>query len=146
MKTKHSLIVTVTFSVLCLLLSSCNENGASTYAPSNVAGKTMTIHGTGVGTIHIAFTSNSSARITRNDGESKSFSSISYRKTNPNAATVRINGIFIDFGSSSATEDENLSLIFTSSSQGIVNGTYNRRWNDGRTTNGSIENETFTIF
>ena len=146
MKVKLSVILAIACSIMCLFLPSCDKNEVSTYAPNNVSGKTMTINGTSAGTIHIAFTSNSSARITRNDGSSLSFTSVSYTKTNFNAASVRINGIFINFGSSSATDDENLSLIFTSSSQGVVNGSYNRRWTDGSTMSGSIEHQSFTIF
>ena len=147
MKIRRSLFVSVIGILVCLFMISCDNNNVSTgYAPSNVSGKTMTINGTSAGIIHIHFTSNYSATITRNDGKSLTFSSISYKKTSSNAATVHINGIYINFGSSSATDNENLSLFFTSNTQGIVNGSYNRRWNDGSTMNGSIEYESFTIF
>lgn len=132
--------------VFCLLLCACSENGVSSYAPSNIAGKTMTINGTSAGTLHITFTSNNSACIKGNDGKSVTFSSIRYSQSGATSAAVYINGIYIDFGSSSATDNENLSLIFTSSSQGIVNGNYSRRWDDGSTMNGTIEYQSFTIF
>ena len=134
-------------TAISLFMTSCKDkNVSSGYAPSNVAGKTITINGTSAGVIHIAFSSNNSARITRNDGSTLTFYSISYNRTSSTAATIRINGIYINFGSSSARDDENLSLIFTSNSQGIVNGSYIRRWNDGSTMNGSIEYQSFTIF
>ena len=148
MKKKISLLLMITLGVvISLFMSSCKENGVGTgYAPSSVAGKTITINGTNAGTIRIAFSSNNSARITRNDGSSLSFSSVSYSRTSSSSATIRINGIYINFGSSSATDDDNLSLVFSSPNQGIVNGSYSRRWNDGRTTNGTIEYQSFTIF
>lgn len=147
MKNRHSFLISIISVVVGLLMVSCGDNYVSSgKAPTNVGGKTMTINGTSAGIIHIHFYSNNSASITRNDGNSLTFSSVSYTKTSSNAATVQINGIYINFGSSSAVDNENLSLIFTSNTQGIVNGSYNRRWNDGSTINGSIEYETFTIF
>ena len=106
----------------------------------------MTINGTSAGTIHITFYSNTSAGIKNNSGNYLSFSSISYNKTNANAATLLINGLQLNFGVVSSTDNENLSLIFTSSTQGVVNGFYSRRLNDGTTTSGSIEYQSFTIF
>ena len=147
MSKKNFLLLITLCVAISLFMTSCKDKDVSSgYAPSSVAGKTITINGTSAGVIHIAFSSNTSARITRNNGSSLTFSSVSYNKTGSNAATVHINGIYIDFGSSSATDNENLSLIFTSNTQGIVNGSYNRRWNDGSTMNGSIEYESFTIF
>lgn len=128
------------------LLCACSENGVVSYAPGSVAGKTITVNGTSAGTLHIAFTSNSSATIKRNDGKSVTFSSVRYSKSSATSATLNINGVYINFGSSSATDNENLSLTFTSPNQGVVSGSYNRRWNDGRTMNGTIEYESFTIF
>lgn len=145
---KRNFLLLITLCVaISLFMTSCKDKDVSSgYAPSSVAGKTITINGTNAGTIRIAFSSNNSARITRNDGSSLSFSSVSYSRTSSSSATIRINGIYINFGSSSATDDDNLSLVFSSPNQGIVNGSYSRRWNDGSTMNGSIEYESFTIF
>ena len=142
MKKKNYLLL----GIIALLLCACSENGVVSYAPSNVAGKAISINGTSAGTLHIAFTSNNSATIERNDGRSVTFSSVRYSKSGATSATININGIYIDFGSSSATDNENLSLTFTSPNQGIVSGSYTRRWNDGHTTNGTIEYESFTIY
>ena len=147
MSRKHFFLLIALCTAISLFMTSCKDKDVSSgYAPSSVAGKTITINGTSAGVIHIAFPSNNSARITRNDGSSLTFSSISYSRTSSTAATIHINGIYIDFGSSSAKDDENLSLIFTSTNQGIVNGSYVRRWNDGSIMNGSIEYQSFTIF
>ena len=144
---KHFFLLIALYTAISLFITSCNgKDVSSSYAPSNVAGKTITINGLNASTIHIAFSSNNSARIMRNDGSSLTISSVSYKKTGATSAIIQIKGIYRNFGYIYAIDDENLSLIFTSPNQGIVNGTYSRRWDDGGTMSGSLEHQFFTLF
>lgn len=116
------------FGIVGLLLysamffSSC-EGGVSGNAPSNVAGKTIEILGSEGDPLYtISFSSNTSAKITYLYDVKGTYSSIKYKKTGAESATIQIKGLTCEDWFKNI--DENLSLIFASPNQGIVNS----RW------------------
>ena len=108
------------------LLSSC-EGGVGGNAPSSVAGKTMEIRND-EGSLRwtFNFSSNSSASFYMYGYADQPWrcSSIEYKKTGSESATLQIKGAYLDGYRMDGTEDYNYSLIFTSPNQGIVNSRY----------------------
>ena len=126
MKTKYYFGFVGLLLCFVVCLSSCEGGGIGGNAPKSVAGKTMEIQNDEGNLLWtIKFSSNSSASIELSSSHiSYSYSSISYKKTGSESATLQIKEAYEDGYRMYGTEDINYSLIFTSPNQGIANSRY----------------------
>ncbi len=104
---------------MMLGFTSCEGDSMGGNAPKSVAGKTLKFYYEGSRGFTIEFSSNTSARIYNFDSSEYRCSSIEYKKTGPNTATLQMRGVdSIEYPG--YPEDYNYSLIFISPNQGTA--------------------------